>query len=67
MDQRTDQIVGTILEERERLGDNIAQLERKMREATTWETYFMRKPWLMLGIALGGGFLLSSLFTSRSR
>lgn len=66
MDQRTDEIVSTILEERERLGDNIAQLERKMRAATTWETYFMRKPWAMLGIALAGGFLLSSLFT-RSR
>jgi len=65
MDERTGQIVGTILEERQRLGDNIAELERKVKDATTWRTYFARKPWTALGLALGGGFLLSALFAPR--
>lgn len=65
MDERTGQIVGTILEERQRLGDNIAELERKVREGTSWRAYFVRKPWTALALALGGGLLLSSLVTPR--
>ena len=67
MDQRTGQIVGNVLEERQRLGDNIAELQRKVKESTTWESLFARKPWAMLALAVGGGFLLSSLFSPKSR
>lgn len=67
MDERTSQIVEEIAEERQRLGDNIAELERKVRVSTSWRAYFERKPWVSLGIAMGGGFLLSALFTPRSR
>jgi len=67
MDERTSQIVGEINDERQRLGDNIAELERKVRDSTSWRMYFERKPWMVLGLALGGGFLLSALFTPRSR
>lgn len=67
MDERTSQIVGEIAEERQRLGDNIAELERKVRDSTSWRLYFERKPWTALGLAVGGGFLLSALFTPRSR
>ncbi len=64
MDQRTAEIVKEIAEERQRLGDNIAQYDRKVKEAVEWRTYFARHPWAMLGFALGGGFLVSSLLGS---
>lgn len=67
MDQRTSEIVEDIFQQRLRLGDNIAELEQKVRAATTWQTYFARKPWTMLGLALGGGFLVSAIFTSKGR
>jgi len=67
MDERTSAIVKEISEERQRLGDNIAELERKVRTATTWQAYFARQPWAMIGLALGGGLLLSALFVPRSR
>jgi ElaB/YqjD/DUF883 family membrane-anchored ribosome-binding protein len=65
MDERTSQIVGAIAEERERLGDTIAELERRVRESTSWRVRFRRKPWLAVGLALGGGLLLSALFAPR--
>jgi ElaB/YqjD/DUF883 family membrane-anchored ribosome-binding protein len=61
MDERTSQIVEEIVEERQRLGDNIAELERKVRDSTSWRVYFERRPWAALGVALGGGLLLSAL------
>ena len=67
MDERTSQIVKDISEERQRLGDNIVELERRVRTAATWRRYFARQPWAMLGLALGGGLLLSALFVPRSR
>jgi ElaB/YqjD/DUF883 family membrane-anchored ribosome-binding protein len=66
MDQRTGQIVSEILEERQRLGGNIAELEHKVR-AASWQSYFARKPWALLGLAVGGGFLLSALLLPRRR
>ncbi len=51
MDERTDQVVGEILEERQRLGDSVAELERKVKESTSWRGYFARKPWIALGLA----------------
>jgi ElaB/YqjD/DUF883 family membrane-anchored ribosome-binding protein len=70
MDQRTARIVKDIAEDRQRLGDNIAELERKLRQAADWRSYYARNPWTMLGVALGGGFLvagiLSSMFRSRN-
>jgi len=67
MDERTGQIVEELLEERQRLGDSIAELERKIQQAASWRAYFERSPWLVLGIALGSGFLLSALISKRSR
>ena len=67
MDQRTSEIVDHIFEERQRLGDNIAALEQKVRAAATWQSYFARKPWAMLGLAFGSGVLVSSFFASKER
>jgi membrane protein implicated in regulation of membrane protease activity len=61
MDERTAQIVKDIAEERQRLGDNIAEFDRKVKNAVDWRSYFARNPWGMLGLAFGGGWLLSGL------
>ena len=66
MDERTSEVVKEIARQRQRLGDDIAQLEQKVRSATTWQTYFVRNPWLVLGLALGGGLMLSGLIFRRS-
>ncbi len=66
MDERTGQIVGELLEERQKLGDSVAELERKVKASANWRGYFARKPWMAVGLALGGGLLLSALFTPKS-
>ncbi len=65
MDERTGQIVSELLKERERLGDNIAALERKVKQKISWEVYFAKQPWLVMGIAVALGFLLSRLVLTK--
>jgi ElaB/YqjD/DUF883 family membrane-anchored ribosome-binding protein len=67
MDQRTSEIVEEIFEERQRLGDDMAELEQKVKEATNVRGYFARKPWIAIGLAVTGGLLLSALFMPKSR
>jgi len=67
MDERAVEIVNEIEEDRERLGDDLAHLERRVRQRTDWRTYFAKRPWTVLGIAVVGGFLLSALTSWRSR
>ena len=67
MDEQSEQIVKRIQEQRERLGDNLAQLETRMRDATDWRTYFARNPWLMAGASAVGGLLLATILTPRRR
>ena len=67
MDERTSTVVKDIFKERQKLGENLAELEIKVREAANWRTYFNKNPWMMMGLAAGGGFILSALFAPRSR
>lgn len=60
MDEGTVAVIKNIQEERQRLGDNLEDLEKRVREVTNWRTYFNRKPWILMGLAAGGGFLLSA-------
>jgi ElaB/YqjD/DUF883 family membrane-anchored ribosome-binding protein len=64
MDQRTAGIVKDIAEDRQRLGDNIAELERKLRQAADWRSNYARNPWTKLGVALAGGFLVAGILGS---
>jgi ElaB/YqjD/DUF883 family membrane-anchored ribosome-binding protein len=61
MDQRAAEIVKEIEDRRLRLGDSLQELETKVRDVTDWRTYYQRKPWLAIGLALGGGLLLAGL------
>lgn len=66
MDSRTAAIVRDIQSERERLGDDIALLERKVRERADWRAYFARRPWVTMALAVGVGFMLSAFLPRHS-
>jgi hypothetical protein len=66
MGEKSDQIERYIEEQRDELGDNIAQLQGKVKGTFDWRVQFEHRPMTMIGIALGGGVLLSSLLGGRS-
>jgi hypothetical protein len=67
MDQRAVEVIKEIAEQRQRVGDDIAQFERKVRETVDWRAQFAANPWGMLALALSGGFLLAGLFIPKRR
>src|SRR5262245_4396317 len=60
MDEKPDQIIDHIEQQRDRLGRNLNELESRVRRSTDWRTYYDRNPMLILGAALGGGLLLGA-------
>jgi hypothetical protein len=60
MVETTAQIEDHIETTRERLGANLDTLERKIRSAADWRSYFERYPLAVLGAAFAGGALLAS-------
>ena len=66
MGETPDQIERHIYEERSELSENIHELEAKVRTAVDWRAQFDQRPLLMMGIALGGGMVLSMLFGRNS-
>lgn len=68
MGQTTGEIISHIDETRHDLGDNLDELEQKVKSATDWRQHFQTKPMTLLGVAFGGGILLSmALAGSRSK
>ncbi len=61
MDAQSEQIIKDIQTNRERLGDNLAELENKMRDVTNWRSYFSRNPWLAMGAAAASGLLMAAI------
>jgi hypothetical protein len=59
MGERSDQITREIEETRGDLGSNLQELETKVKDATDWRRQFQKSPLTMIGIAFGGGILLS--------
>jgi len=66
MGETTDQIERHISETRNELGDNIHELQQKVKTAFDWRAQVQERPGTMLAIAAGGGLLLSFLFGGRS-
>lgn len=60
MGERTDEIRQHIDTQRERLGENLQDLEHQVKKATDWRTWVERKPLAALGIALAGGIWLGT-------
>lgn len=68
MGETSDQIERHIQETRNDLSNNFNELEEKVRTAVDWRAQFEERPGMMLGLAFGGGVLLSALLPSlRSR
>ena len=65
MDERPDQIEQRIRQQRDELRDNFNELGSKVKDTLDWRAQFNENTGLMLGVALGGGLLLSALFRGR--
>jgi hypothetical protein len=59
MGERSDQITRKIAQTRGELGANLNELEHKVRDVTDWRKQVQKSPLTMIGIAFGGGVLLS--------
>jgi hypothetical protein len=68
MDEKSDQILEHIEEQRNQLGANLNELETRVRRTADWRAHFDNNPMLMLAGALGGGILLGAMVSgSKSR
>ena len=67
MGERSDQITRQIENTRGELGANLQELEHKVKDVTDWRSQFQKSPLTMIGIAFGGGVLLSRAFGGSSR
>lgn len=68
MGERTDQIERHIAETRSELGDNLGELQDKVKSAFDWRSQFQERPGTLLAVAFGGGVVLSALLpSSKSR
>jgi len=65
MGQKADQIERHIGEQRAELGENINELQRKVKNTFDWRAQFKQRPIAMLGLAAGGGLLLSAIIGGR--
>ena len=61
MGERTDQIERHISETRNELGENIDELQEKVKTTFDWRVQFQQRPWTLIGAAFGGGLLVSML------
>ena len=61
MDEKSSEIIDEIETSRQKLGENLHDLESRVRVATNWRTYYERHPYLFIGSAVGGGILLSGI------
>ena len=59
------QIETDIERTRATLGSNIQELEHKVKTATDWRHHYRKNPLPMLGLAFGGGVLLSAMIGRR--
>nr|ALS90518.1 protein of unknown function (DUF3618) [uncultured bacterium] len=61
----TVEIKRQIAEEKTQLGENLNELETRARDLVDWRARFRKDPKLMLGVAFGGGLLLSRMLGGR--
>jgi len=59
--QTSGEIKDQIDQQREQLGQNLAQLEQKVKDSVDWRTQFEQRPMAGVGLAFGAGVLLSLL------
>jgi hypothetical protein len=62
MGETPDEIERHIYEKRSELGENINELQQKVKRTMDWRAQVEERPMMMMGLAFGGGVLLSLLF-----
>lgn len=67
MGQTAGQIENYIDNKREHLSSNLQELESRVKSATDWRHQFRNRPLMLLGLAFGGGVLIASMSSGRSR
>lgn len=67
MGETSGQIKQHICEQRSELGENVTELEHKVKSTLDWRTQVNARPFAMVGLALGGGLVLSLVTGRRSR
>jgi hypothetical protein len=64
--ERSDEIKDRIDAQRGELGENLHELERRVKSSTDWRAHMEKRPWVMLGAAFGTGMLMAGIM-ARSR
>jgi ElaB/YqjD/DUF883 family membrane-anchored ribosome-binding protein len=67
MGETPGQITQEIEQTRARLGSNLHELETRVKQATDWREQFRKNPMAMLGIAFGGGIMLSAVVGGKKK
>ena len=61
MGEKTDRIERYIQQQRRDCQENMFELKQKVRRSVDWRSHVEERPLAMVGIAFGGGVLLSTL------
>jgi hypothetical protein len=67
MGDTTYQIEQELHTTRNKLSDNLGELQDRIKDTFDWRTQFSERPGTMLAIAFGGGLLLSAILPRQSR
>ena len=67
MAQTPDEIKSEIEQARSRLGQDLNELQYRVRRTTDWRSQFDRHPWAFLGAAFGGAMALAMMIGGRRR
>jgi hypothetical protein len=67
MGEKTDRIERYIQQQRRDCQDNVIELKQKVRRSVDWRSHVEERPLTMVGIAFGGGVLLSTLLDAGGR
>lgn len=67
MGNQSDEIERHIEAQRSELGENLGELKDKVKSAVDWRAQFEERPLAMIGLAFGGGVLLSAILPSLPR
>jgi hypothetical protein len=65
--EKANRIESHIQQQRRECRDNLLELKQKVRRSVDWRVQCEERPMTMVGIAVGGGALLSILIGGRSR
>jgi hypothetical protein len=67
MGDKSEYIERHIEQQRRELVDNMVELEERVTRAVNWRSQVEERPMMMVGLAFGGGVLLSALLGGTSR